>query len=191
MAKLGSLAPLSEEACQGAMVLDVLFLNGTVGAGKTTVAYALSTLLAGQGTRHAVIDLDEIRRLIPPPNGDPFQQEVELRNLRSLARNFRDAGATRLVLAGVLEEPRARTRYLAALGTTRLVVCRLTVDPQTARDRLTARHADDDSGLRWHLARTTELAAILEAAGVDDLVVDTTGRTPTEVALEVQRAAGW
>lgn len=172
-------------------MLDVLFLNGTVGAGKTTVAYALSTLLAEQGTRHALIDLDEIRRLILAPDGDPFQQEVELRNLRSLARNYREAGATRVVLAGVLEEPQARARYVAALETADLVICRLTVDPQTARDRLRARHADDASGLSWHLARTTELAAILDAAGINDLFVDTTGRTPTEVALEVQRAVGW
>jgi hypothetical protein len=172
-------------------VVEAVFLNGTVGAGKTTTAAALSDLLSDRRQAHAVVDLDQIRLLFPPPPGDPFQHEVELANLRDLARNYRAAGATRLIVAGVLEAPEEVPRYRAALGVGSLLLCRLLVDPDAARARLLHRHGDDPVRQEWHLRRTTELAAVLDRVQVDDVTVDTTGRTPIEVAHEVQRQAGW
>lgn len=168
-----------------------VLLSGTVGAGKTTTAHALSALEAAHGRRHAVVDLDEIRLLRPPPPDDRFAHEVELANLRDLARNFRAAGAVRLVLAGVVEDAREVPRYVEALGGGRLLLGRLAVDPAVVRDRLRSRHHDDPDALAWHLDRTVELTGILDADPFEDLRVDTTGRTPEDVALEVARAAGW
>jgi len=172
-------------------VTEVVLLNGTVGAGKTTVAEALSELDREQGVPHAVLDLDGIRRLWPSPEGDPFQLELELQNLGCVAANFRRAGARHLILAGVLESPAELPRYRHALGTADLLVCRLTVDASTAHARLSRRHADDPAGLAWHLERTGRLADILERADLNDVVVDTTGLTPREVAQQVRRAARW
>lgn len=168
-----------------------VFINGTVGAGKTTTACALSDLLSESRSPHAVIDLDQIRLLFPPPPGDPFQHEVELANLRALATNYRAAGAVRLILAGVLEETREVPRYLGALGVPCLLICRLTVDADIARTRLTVRHADDERGLAWHLNRTAELAGVLARADLDDVTLDTSRRTPHAVARAIQRRAGW
>ena len=170
---------------------DAVLLAGTVGAGKTTTAHALSALELAHGRRHAVVDLDEIRLLRPPPADDRFAHEVELANLRDLARNFRGAGAARLVLAGVVEGAREVPRYAAALDGARLLVCRLTVDPVLVRDRLRSRHHDDPDLMAWHLDRTVELTRILDADPYEDVRVDTTGRTPEDVAREVARAAGW
>ena len=169
---------------------DAVLLTGTVGAGKTTTAHALSALELAHGRRHAVVDLDEIHLLRPPPPHDRFAHEVELANLRDLARNFRAAGATRLVLAGVVEDAREVPRYAAALDG-RLLLCRLSVDPVLVRDRLLSRHRDDPDLLAWHLDRTVELTGILDADPFEDLRVDTTDRTPEDVACEVARAAGW
>ena len=47
------------------MDLESVFLNGTVGAGKTTTGEALHWLLAADGISNAVIDLDELRRSWP------------------------------------------------------------------------------------------------------------------------------
>ncbi|MGI3780602.1 MAG: hypothetical protein ACRYG2_07460 [Janthinobacterium lividum] len=97
---------------------DAVLLTGTVGAGKTTTASALSELQWAAGRVHAVVDLDQVRLLRPPPVGDPFQHEVELANLHDLARNYRAAGATRLIVAGVVEEagevPRSSRRWAGA-----------------------------------------------------------------------------
>jgi hypothetical protein len=72
-----------------------------------------------------------------------------------------------------------------------MLVCRLLVDPDTARERLDRRHVDDPERRSWHLHRTTELAAVLDRAGFDDVQVDTTHAFPAQVAHEVARRAGW
>ena len=167
-----------------------LLVTGTVGAGKSTTADHVGELLAERGVPHAVVDLDELRRSWPAPPGDPFQQDLELENLRAVAAVYRRRGAARVVLAGVLEDRESRARYADAVGMP-LVVCRLRVAVPAVRDRLDARHAGYPSVLAWHRHRAGELHAILEAARVEDHVVDVAGQTPAEVAAAVLRAAGW
>lgn len=108
-----------------ALALDAIFINGTVGAGKTTVAHAISAMEPGP---HAVIDLDGIRTFGPSSEEDPFNHELELANLKSLSDNYRKAGATRFVLAGVIEEAPEIPRYISALGSRGLFICRLTAN---------------------------------------------------------------
>ena len=106
---------------------SALLINGTVGAGKISVAEMVGDLLTEAGVPNAVIDLDWLRRSWPSPEGDRFNVAVALRNLRSVARNYRDAGAVRIVLAGVIETRVDRDRHEDALGIP-LAVCRLCVD---------------------------------------------------------------
>lgn len=182
-------------------VIDTVFINGTVGSGKTSSAEALGALEAAARHPHAVIDADDVRRFWPAPHGDPFQQELELQNLRALAENYHAAGAVHLIVAGVIERAADVARYALALGatptdatpagTTRMLVCRLTAEPHVLDARLRARHANDDVERDWHLHRAGELAGTLEAARCDDIVIDATEKTPHEVALEIAVAAGW
>ena len=172
----------------GAGVVDTIFVNGTVGSGKSTLADALS---AAERSPHAVIDLDQIRRLRPATRADPFSHELELQNLSSMVRNFRQAGAQRFVLAGVIENPAEIARYTAALGTTGMLICRLVAPPDVVHSRLRHRHHDDPDGLQWHLARAGQLAQLLEAASFDDLVLDSSRLSVTELARRVRLAAGW
>lgn len=169
-------------------VVDAILFNGTVGAGKTTSAEAVSVLEPGP---HAVIDVDALRRLHPAPEGDPFQGAVALANLRDVARNYRAAGAHRFVLAGVVETRTDVGAYRRALGVDGLLVVRLVVRDSDRESRLRIRHRDDPEALVWHLRRGPELDAILASAGTEDLVVDTTRTTPAAVAHRVRAAAGW
>ena len=169
-------------------LVDIVFLNGTVGVGKTTLAAALSAI---ESQTHAVLDLDEIRRLYPSPATDRFNHELELENLRALAANFRRAGARRLILAGIIEERAEIARYLDALDSTGIFICRLVASPDVLSDRLARRHEGDPEGLDWHLARAPELTHILDAAAFDDLIVDSSATAPAELARIVRGAAGW
>lgn len=167
-----------------------LLLTGTVGVGKTTTAAAIGARLAEQGVPHAMIDLDELRRSWPAPPGDPFQQDLELANLRAVATVYRQHGAGRLVLAGVVERREDRERYEGAVGVP-LTVCRLRLAPSVVRDRLEHRHEHHDDARRWHLHRAGELEAVLAAAQVEDHLVDTDGLDSPAVARAVLRAIGW
>ena len=168
--------------------MDSIFVNGTVGAGKSTLADALS---AAERGAHAVIDLDAIRRLRPAPSSDRFNHELELLNLRSLAGNYRAAGAKRFILAGVIEAEAELPRYTDALGSSGLFVCRLVARADVLESRLRFRHRGDPEGLIWHLDRVRTLTQILEAADIDDLVLDSSDIPSVELAAAVRGAAGW
>jgi adenylylsulfate kinase-like enzyme len=166
--------------------MDTVFLTGAVGAGKTTIAEALGDLLAQRGVVNAVVDTDEIRRLRPPPAGDPFQLEVQLANLAAMAATFRAAGAQALIVAGVIEGRVDLDRARAAVAPGRSWVVRLTTRPDRLQQRLAARHADDETVRAWHAARAVELTGILDAAGIADLDLDTTDPTPREAARAIR-----
>lgn len=172
------------------MTAETLLITGTVGVGKTTVAEAVGRMLAERAVPHAVVDLDQIRLLWPSPDADRFNLAIELRNLASLAGNCREAGAQRLVLAGVIERRSDLAAYERACGGS-VVVVRLLGAPSTVEPRLRARHRDSPEDLAWHLARRAELDSILDAAHVSDADVAIADRTPVEVAAEVLQLAGW
>ena len=128
-----------------------LFLNGTVGAGKTTTADEIGPILQDRATPYAIIDLDWLRNAWPSPADDPFHQDLELANLTAVASNFRRVGAERLILAGVIESETDRRRYDEALAVP-LTVCRLVVPLPRLRSRIIARHSPGPER-DWHLAR--------------------------------------
>lgn len=168
----------------------MVFVNGTVGSGKSTTAQAIGAVLAEQGVAHGLVDLDALRRAWPAPPGDPFHNALELENLAAVAANYRRVGAQRLVLAGVLEQPALRGRYAAAVGGV-LAVVRLDVAVTKIQERLRQRHAGDGEALAWHLERCAQLHAILAAAGGDDAVVEATGLDRRQAAEAVIAAVGW
>jgi hypothetical protein len=115
---------------------------------------------------------------------------MALRNLRSVARNYREAGAVRIVLAGVLETRVERDRCQEALEIP-LSVCRLRADLALVRSRLAHRHRSEEAALDWYLSRARELDLILEAAHVEDFTVAVTDLSLTVAAEAVIRAVGW
>ncbi|WP_285724472.1 AAA family ATPase [Psychromicrobium xiongbiense] len=165
--------------------LGGIFLNGTVGAGKTTVADRLGDALKQRGIAHAIVDLDAIRRAWPAPLGDRFGHELELANLKVMAANYALAGIDTFVLAGVIEDPAEIERYRQALGGRPLLICRITAREAVRRARLAARHQDDPQGLEWHLHRTTELEGLLVETALDDMVLDSSDRSADAVAGEI------
>ncbi|MGW2474517.1 hypothetical protein [Streptomyces sp. NPDC001665] len=146
---------------------QALLVNGTVGVGKTSVAEAVGDLLADAGFSHAVLDLDWLRKSWPAPPGDRFNFGLLLRNVRSIAGDYLDAGATRLVLAGVVERQDERKQLADAVGVD-LTVCWLRAELPVIHKRLAQRHDNEPEALRWHLDRSAELDAILSRAAVED-----------------------
>jgi hypothetical protein len=115
---------------------------------------------------------------------------MALRNLRSVARNYQDAGAVRIVLAGVIETRNGRDRHEDALGVP-LSVCRLRVDLGLMRAMLAQRHEGEGAVLQRYLARSGELDTVLETAAIEDFVVDATALSISSTGTTVFSAAGW
>lgn len=169
---------------------EALLITGTVGAGKTTTAEAVGDLLRERGVPHAVVDLDWLRRAWPSPADDPFNSALEIANLTAVTATYLRAGASRLVLAGVLEDAAGKERYREAVGVP-LHVVRLRVDLPLVRRRLQARHAHEQAVREWHLHRSGELHDVLEAAGVEDAVLETSALSPQQVAEALLARVGW
>ena len=165
-------------------------MNLTVGVGKTTIVEAISQQLASADEPHAWVDLDALSECWPPPNDDPFNTRLVTTNLRCVAENFADAGATTLLLAGVVETPSTVRGYETALDRA-VTIVRLTASPEVIESRLRRRHGGHDlDGLQWHLGRAAGLDAILRDSAVPSLEVENVG-APADVALSVLQAVGW
>lgn len=172
------------------MAVRSVWLNGTVGVGKTTVGEVLADYLGEAGDAVAFINTDDLGRSWPRPDHDRFNVALVERNLASLATNFVDAGARTIVIAGVIQTRAQLERYTAALGTTPHVV-RIVAPAEAIERRLRTRHSpSDESGLRWHLERAPELDDILDQSDLSMESVDNI-ETPLATAKAVLTAIGW
>lgn len=164
-------------------------LTGTIGAGKTTLAEAISEELHARHIRHGLLDLDWLGQVYPVPEGhDPYGYGLALQNLKGVWPNFAAAGAERAVVAGTLLDQHHRSRLEDALGLPTVVVL-VQAPPEVQEERIRTRNSGrllDD-----FLARTHEVAAGIEAAGIHDLQVMNHGRAPAEAAQHVLREVGW
>jgi hypothetical protein len=173
----------------GAIPVPVLVVTGPVGVGKSTVAAEVSERLDAAGVAHALVDVDALRWCYPRPPGDPFRVGLALRNLAAVWPNFRAAGARRLVLVDVVDSREQLAGYAGAVPGAGFLVVRLRARPETLAGRV--RRRETGAGLDRHLRRAAELAAAMERAQVEDLVVETDRRPPGAVAAEVLRRSGW
>jgi hypothetical protein len=169
--------------------VPVLIVSGPVEVGKTRVALEISDLLVAEGTPHAVVDLDALTWCFPRPPGDRFHQQLGLRNLAAIWANYRAAGAARLIIARVVGSREALDGYRAAVPGASITVVRLRASPDTLRQRV--EHREIGLARANSLHRSIELAADLEQAQAEDHIVETDGRSITDVARTVLEVAGW
>lgn len=169
--------------------VPVLVVTGPVGVGKTTVVGAVSEALSELEIAHALIDMDALRECCPAPPDDPFQIALSLRNLAAVWTNFREAGAQRLVIADVVETPEQRSGYEAAVPGAEVRIVRLSASIETIHRRLEGRETGDS--LEWHRHRAVELTELMDRHRVEDLLIDTEGKTVAQIAAEVLKRAKW
>lgn len=164
---------------------EVLYLHGSPGSGKTTLARALSGLLGTAGMANAVIDMDELSLIFPHP-GRSFGR----RNLSAVWPNYTAVPGIKVIISGVVADEEERELLRAAVPGARFMICELTAPIPVLKARVTAREPDEDSqsSLRdWvesHHRRT-------DLARIRDFAVSTHNRTVEEAAREVLDRAAW
>jgi chloramphenicol 3-O-phosphotransferase len=165
-----------------------IFLNGGFGAGKSSTLEHVGDLLATAGRPFSLMDVDWFHRSWPP--ADPDNALIEAHNIAAVWKCYQSVGPRQLVMCGVISTTAARERYAAAVERPIRMV-RLTANPDITRQRLRGRYsASQRSALDWHLERCDDIAARLEAADLDELVIDTSTLTPQEVAEHTLRHFG-
>jgi adenylylsulfate kinase len=170
------------------MPIPTLILSGTCGVGKSAMAAEINDVLAEAGIANAAIDLDALTWQWP--SSSPFNSDLMFENLAALWPNYHAHGATRLILARVLEDRSELSRYRDAVPEAEIIVCRLIAPQSTRIDRLRERMPPGPSR-DWHEQRTVELEEILTRSSVEDVLVNNDDRPLREVALEVLARAGW
>ena len=159
-----------------------LVITGPPGAGKSEVASALHDSLGDAGEDAALVEVDALERSHPP-----IDRERAISHLAMLAGSYREIGTPLLIVTATLEDDAYRDAVEGALGAERSLLVRLEADPETLRDRILAREPPGWEGLPELLNASRALAASMPGElGEADLVLNTEGRQPSEVAAEVE-----
>lgn len=174
------------------MSVSSVVINGTTGVGKSATLQAMGAVLAERRLPHALVDFDFLSLAWPAPSYDPFNLRLGLRNLTDVAANYREAGLERLAIASVVTSRADADAFLHATGSERMLVVRLRAEPRTVEARLRRRHGTQaEWELPWFLERFQVLQKELDAAAIDDVVIDVDDLSPAAVAQEVLAAVGW
>ena len=165
--------------------IDVLVLHGSPGAGKTTLARAVSEILREDDLAHGVIDLDEIS-LVHPYQGRSFARE----NLKVIWPYYAAIPGLRLLLPSVIADEEELVLLRDAMPGASLAVCELTAPETVLKERVTAREPNEfwQRGLRgW----VDVYHARNDLDRIRDFLVSTHKRSEEDAAREVIDKAGW
>ncbi len=170
--------------------VEVLLIGGRSGAGKTTVAFEVSRLLAVAGVPHCLIDGDNLSHAHPAPAGDPQRTELTEANLTAVWRNFAARGYQRLIYVNTVSVLEADLVVRAVGGSARTTAVLLTARDETAEHRLRGREVA--GGLDEHVRRSGPAASRLDIEAAPSVTrICTDDRTVSDIAGDVVAATGW
>lgn len=170
--------------------VEVLFIGGRSGVGKSTAALEVCAQLEAAGIAHVQLEGDFLGQVFPPPAGDPDRSRIVLDNLAAVWRNFAALGYRRLVYTNTVSVLYADELAQALHAPVRIVRVLLTASDEVANGRLAARELG--SGLDVHLVRSARAAARLDRDAPADVVrIATDGRSVVDIAADVVTATGW
>ena len=183
----------------------VLLVCGPTAVGKSTVAWRIFEDVRRDGLTAAYVDLEQVGFLRPAPADDPANHRVKARNAAALRSTYRAGGADCLIVSGSVESSAEIALYREAMPGAQLIVCRLRAGDRALYERVLRRSGDGGPHLAGDQLRglaaddlgpVVEQAlregAVLDQAGIGDVVVDTDGVSVEEAADRVRaRAGGW
>lgn len=166
--------------------VPVLWLCGPPGVGKSTAAWALFGEYARRGVVAGYVDIDQLGIRYPAPEDERGNTRVKAVNLGAVLRNYRAAGATRVVVSGVVLPAEVPT-FEATVGPTVITWVRLQADPERLHDRFACR--DGPARLLPDVDRRAE---VLARSRFPTTSIETTHLGVPDLAEAVETAVpGW
>jgi adenylate kinase family enzyme len=160
-----------------------LVITGPPGAGKTSVAEALSDLLVRDDVRHALIETEALTATHPPLDDERWFEHV-----RAACALHRQDGYELLLVVATVESASDLRAQLDAVGADEHAVVRLEAAAATLQARIIAREPAGWSGLDQLVATTARLAPVI--AGLDGIALSlsTDEQRPEAVAQRIRDA---
>ena len=165
---------------------DAILICGAYGTGKSSVAAEMAELLEARDVPYAAIDLDWLAWANIADSHGEAGHRLMLANLAPMIGNYRAAGLTRFILAGLLTSADELETMRETLGMP-LRVVRLTLPIEEIERRM---GSDPTSGRQFDLERSREQVADQVGAGLED-VSFANDRPIGDVAAEIVRWLGW
>jgi adenylylsulfate kinase-like enzyme len=182
----------------------VALITGPPGVGKSTTGFCFYLKCLSAGLTAGYVDLAQVGFLRPAAAADPGGHRLKARNLAAIWRNYRAAGATHLVVTGMIASQADLRLYTSDLHGTGVAHIRLRADSAELSRRIMTRGAGGSwpepgdrlsgqpAGFLARAARQAVRAAgALDQSDAGGLAVDTTGLSPDEAASMIRQAAGW
>ena len=169
--------------------VEVLFLTGPPGSGKTAVAKEIGELLWRIREPHAIIDLDELCRGVLPIKTADFNRSLAIANLIAVWTNFYAAGVRRLILARIIESMDDIEQFSSAIPNAQVTVCLLQASEDMIQQRITGR--ESGSARSFLLSVTASIGERIATLDLPGIRVDNGQRPLNEVAREILGRADW
>jgi adenylate kinase family enzyme len=158
-------------------------ITGAPGAGKSSVAEALTTLLDNAGVPHGAIESEQLAW------GTPWLDDALVREqLAEVLRMQRGYGRRLFVVVATTETEADLRALVAAIGATRSFVVALTVPGEVASARVLSREPERWAARDALAEHAAELAPVIPALDGVDLVLSTDGRDEESVAADLLEA---
>jgi hypothetical protein len=162
---------------------EAVLITGVYGTGKTSVTEELAAMLDARDAPYAAIDLDWLIWANVDGGHGPAARDLLERNLAAVVRNDLDAGVTRFVLAGYVEDAVQADGLARAVGMPMKVV-RLTAPIDVIERRIGGLGRDEEV----EVARAALARSAIDDVG--DIVLD--GERPLpDLASEIIEWLGW
>jgi DNA polymerase III delta prime subunit len=174
--------PAGSGSVGGVTTLPVVWLHGPPGVGKSSAAWALFEHRAWSGSRCGYVDIDQLSMVLPRWTEGRATARLTAANLATVIDAHRAAGAELMIVSGILL-PSDVPIMRSALAGRALCLVELRSELAELRRRVGRRDGsvEDFAEIEQHVAR-------LNADPFADIVVDTTTRSPAEVADAVSDA---
>jgi hypothetical protein len=167
----------------------VLVVCGASGTGKTAALWEIGHILQRRGTRHALIDSDELDRIWPQP--EPVEKLISIsrRHLQVMWETYSDLNIRQIVLCGVMASiPESASWITDAIPGSTSTFVRLKADRLTREIRIRGRELG--SGFEHDMAASNRASEYIEdhdQPGVPSVATD--GKTVAQVADAVLKLA--
>ena len=166
--------------------MDGVLICGAYGAGKSSVAAEIATILERRGVAFGAIDLDWLTWFQIPEMDERTARRVFLANVADVVGNYQDFGVQHIVLAGAVRS-RQEVADLERVTGIGVRVVRLEVPIEEIRRRLSP---DPTTGRRDDLTVAEQWLAGGVGVGVEDLALANDGSVP-HLAARIIDWLGW